>query len=420
VRDRDPGAAVAGVRHEAVWALLALAALGCASAGGPGLVGDPRLLEAGAGPEAEPLPDAAFEAPGAFRGSVPAQLLAAPQRDGDAWTLALGIGSAVPVECRIHDGDLDLAWSLARASEAQLDALAPRVGGIDVSRIANVDAGALAGALFAGIERVYRTSDGERFGQMKHLMVSKARRAVHCMHDEVGYAKSFRRVVEALVGGLVFAEPAAEPPYEEIATLSANGRTIGAIHASVTREPDGSLRLDTRKLGLIAMAPTTLRATDETGNELAREDGSLLRQELQSRDNGEVATQLALAPHPDGGWDMRGTFRSKRLESRIRSDAPLSSSFREAQRLADALATTGVGAEVRASRWLPSVDPTSLTEQSVRIVERLPDGNYATRSVVGGIEGSGVLDPSGGFVFSEVEIGHIQMRSERVFRRGSF
>jgi hypothetical protein len=401
-------------------ALLALGGLACASDGGPGRVGDPRLLEPANGPEAQPLPDALFEVPGAFRGRVPATLPAPPQRDGDAWTLLLGIGSAVPVECRIHDGDLDLAWSLARLSEERLDALAPRVGGIDASRVARVDAGALAGSLFLGLDRVYRLSGGTSFGQMKHLMVSRAGRAIHCVHDEVGYAQSFRRVVEALVAGLVFAEPAAEPAYEEIVVLSANGRTIGVIHACVVVEADGNARVDTRKLGLVEMGPTTLRAGDETGSELARADGTLLRQTLVSASNGEVVTRIDFAPHPDGGWEMRGLFRGKPLETRIASETPLPSSFFESRAMVEALTSRGVGAELRSLRWLPNIDPSGLTEQIVRVVERLPNGNFVTETSLGGIEGRTELEPTGGFVASEMVIGHIKMRSERVYRRGNF
>jgi hypothetical protein len=394
-----------------VWWLVALGASACAAPAGPGRVVDASRFTEATGREAEPLPETAVEAAGAFHASVPAALLAPPQRDGDAWTLTLGIGSEVPVQCRIHDGDLELAGSIVRLSQQQL-------GGSDGTRIERVDAGALAGSLFVAIRWSYRTRAA--FGQVHHLLASKAGHAIHCVHDETGYAQSFRRVVEALVRSAVFADAPGEPFYEDIATIDVKGHPVGAAWTAYTREPDGNVSIETRGVKLVPMGPAQLRASDSLSRELSRPDGTLLRQTAAGTQNGEEEDRLDLDPDPAGGWTVRGRFAGKPFHARIASDAPVRSTLGEALALRDAVAAHATGGSVRLWRWMPGADPAAFTELSVRILDRRPDGSFDAAAMLGELEISSVVDASGALLSQEADFGHVQSRSQRVFTRGAY
>lgn len=403
------------MRRFGVWGWLCAAVLGCAST-----QAEPPWLAAARAREAAPQKERQIQAEGAFKGEVAAEVLQAPKRDGESWYLSLGIGGDAPIDCWVHDSDLDLASSLVGFSKTSFGAISEQLGETRQRGIEKVDAGALAGGPFLAVEWIYRVGDGNqaRLGEIKHLAVSKAGHTVYCQHNEVGYEKTFRSVVEGLVRGLVYAKSAAPKPYyEEISVMTLHDMRVGVEHVALVQDEDGDTRIDLRSFDLIPVDAETFQTSDSYGVEFVRRDGTLINQMHVESVNGELATQLKLDPEK-GGWRVHGTYQQKPLEARIDGAQRLGSWLGEVLSVRREIAKKGVGGEVVLARWVPDADPTRLLEERIAILEHVDGDRFRTALDLSGIEAEILADRSGSAASGSVEMGHIQMRFQRIFALG--
>jgi hypothetical protein len=405
------------MRRSIVFAILCAGALGCATPS----VQEPAWLTEARARESAPLPLRPIAAKGAFRGEVPAEVLVAPSRHGESYGFALGIGSETPVECWLHDSELDLASALVAFSEATFTSISDQMGEVEVRRIEGVDAGALAGGAFLAVDWLYRVCNaGEaRIGQIKHLAVSKSGHTLYCQHNEVGYEQSFRRVVEGLVRNLVHQKSQPQKPYyEEISVFAVRDMRVGVQHVMLARDEEGDTRIDLRSFTLIPVDAATFQSSDTYGVEFVRRDGTLINQAHVESVNGELATQLALDPKPDGSWRVHGTFQTKPIDAHIDAAHPVGSWLGEVLSVRREIAQQGVGGEVVMVRWMPDADPTRFLEERIAIRERAPGDRFRTTLSVAGLEAEGLADRAGTTASGSVDLGHIQMRFERIFADG--
>lgn len=402
-----------------LWGLLCAAALGCAAT--PPEQAEPPWLAEARARESAPLPQSPLAAKGAFRAKVPAKIVAAPRRDGETYLFALGIGSEAPIECWVHDQDLDLASSLVAFSDATFTSISEQFGEVELRRIEGVDAGALAGGAFLSVDWLYRIEkDGEGLiGQVKHLAVSKHGRTVYCQHNELGYEKTFRRVVEGLVRDLVFTgAPAGKPYYEEISVFSVRDMRVGVQHVALARDAEGDTRIDLRSFTLVPVDAETFQASDTYGVEFVRPDGTLINQTHVESVNGEIATHLDLVPDPEGGWTVSGTFQTKPIEAHIDAAKPLGSWLGEVLSVRREIKAKGVGGEVVLTRWMPEADPTRFLEERIAIRERVEGDRFRAELQLAGIEAEVLADRSGSAASGSVDLGHVEMRFERILAKG--
>lgn len=380
---------------------------------------EPPWMKEARAREAAPQKERAISAKGAFHGKAAAKIQMAPRRDGETWVFALDIGTEAPIECWAHDADLDLAASLVGFSESTFGAISKHFGEVGLRRIEGVDAGALAGAPFLAVDWLYRVGDGAeaRIGQVKHLALSKHGHTLYCQHNELGYEVTFRRVVEGLARSLTYEKVPARPYYEEISVFSVHDMRVGVQHVALARDKDGDTRIDLRSYTLIPVDESTFQASDGYDVEFVRPDGSLINQAHVESVNGELATNLNLDP-TDEGWKVHGIFQTKPIEVQLDAAQPLGSWLGEVLTVRREIARKGVGGEVVLARWIPDADPTRALDERISILEKLAGDRFRTLLRVAEIEAEVVADRSGSAASGAVDLGHIQMRFERVFAHG--
>jgi hypothetical protein len=404
------------MRRSLLSAVLSAGALACAS---PPLEEPPWLAEARAR-EAAPQKERALAAKGAFRARVAAEVQVAPVRDEETWVFALGIGSEAPIECWAHDSDLDLASSLVAFSDSTFEAISQHFGEVSARRIEGVDAGALAGGPFLAVDWLYRIGDGgdARIGQIKHLAVSRQGRTLYCQHNELGYEATFRRVVEGLVRTLAYEKKATPKTYyEEVSVFSVHEMRVGVQHVTLALDEEGDTRIDLRASTLVPADAESFQASDSYGVEFARRDGTLINQAHVESVNGELSTNLKLDP-TEGGWKVHGTFQTKPIEVQLDAAQPLRSWLGEVLSVRREIAKKGVGGEVVLARWVPDADPTRALEERITILEKVAGDRFRTLLSLAGIEAEVLADRSGSAASGSIDLGHIQMRFERIFAHG--
>jgi hypothetical protein len=399
-------------------AVLAVAcAIGCAS------IPEPDWLQALRAREAEPLAQQPIQSSDRFfRARIPAKLVGSIERDGEAYKVSLDVGSEAPVDCWVYRDDVDLAAAISALSEATFAAISDQLGRVDLREVDRVDAGVIAESPFVAVDWMYRVQadGGPRIGLVKHLVASKGGRALYCHQNELGYAKTFRRIVDSLLESLEYAGPKRPKPYfSEASTMSVRGMRVGVEYTTLVRDADRDVRIDTRTALLLPVTSDTLQVSDTVGVEFARPDGTLINQVHVESTNGELVSRLALDPVP-GGWSVEGTFQGKPLSTRIEAATPASSWLGDAFALRETLAERGVGAEITLARWVPEADPTRLVDQRLSIVRPVDAERFAAKLAVAGLEADLVVDREGTIAAGSMDMGVAAVDFERVYTGGKF
>jgi hypothetical protein len=406
-------------RPTQLWLLAALVA-GCASPS----VQEPDWLSALRDREAEPISSRAVASDDHFfQARVPARPQGAVTPIDDAYALRLDIGSETPMDCWIYREGLDFATSLGALSDSTFEAIGRSFGDVEQRQVEQVDAGVLAGHPFLAVDWLYRiaSESGPQIGQVKHAIASKQGRGVYCQHNELGYAQSFRRVLTDLLASLEYAAPADRKPYfTQVSTLAIKGMRVGLERTTLVRDEVGDTRVDTKTSLLMPVTADTLQVSDTFGVEFARSDGSLINQVHVETSNGELVSQLELNPLPDDGWEVEGTFQTKPVSAKFRSATPPTSWLGEALALRQAISRTGVGSEIRLSRWVPQADPTRLVQETLSIERRMEPDHFAARLAMEGLEADLVVGADGSVASGSIPMGFASLEIERVYVGGAF
>lgn len=399
--------------------LLSLAVSACAS--------DPSmpqwLLDARAR-EAEPMRTSALRsADGFFRAKVPATQIGTIGNSGDAYLVQFDIGATAPMECFLYRKGLDPAASLAMIAAGTFEAIGASLGEVDFKTIDAVDAGAMGGSPYLYVSWLYRIKGeaGLQMGEVKHLTTQSGGRTLHCLHNELGYTQTFRRVAAALVQTVKYGRPLrARPYFTQVSTLTIGGQHVGFEQTTLTRDAEGDTRVDLRTSIALPVSSDTLRTSDSFGVEFADSEGRLINQVHVENLNGELVTNVALDPQADGSWRVSGTYETKEISAELRAERPPTSWLGEVFALRRTLAKQGVGSELSLIRWMPGADPEQLIDERLSIESQVEPDRYGARLRMADLEADLVVDAKGSITQGSVDFGFGHMAIERVYVGGRF
>ena len=360
---------------------------------------------------------------GFFRAQVPAKIVGKVTPDEGTYVVRMDAKTGAPIECVILQQEQDLARFLVATSEAGYDAIEGSSGKIAAKSIDRVDAGAIDGSPFLAVDWTHRIEPEGKpalVGVLKQLVASKDGHTVYCAHDEVGYARTFRKLAEALIGSLEFADAPEVRPYRaEIATMSLQGMRVGVDQVTYTRDPDGDTKVLHTSAMLVPVDAETLVPADEVMVQWVRPDGTLINAFQIESANGEVSSELKLEPHEDGTWAVAGTYKSKPIEAQLPTGKPSTMLSDVLLLRAKLAAPDPVGSVMKVQTWLPGVDPSRLLESQLEILRAIDDDRFAAKLQMSGIVADLVVDRDGSTVSGTLTMGPMKLAIERVFADGA-
>lgn len=358
---------------------------------------------------------------GWFTAKVPAKPIEKVAGSEGGYEITLDVGAGNPVSCEVLRGGFDAAALLRSTATLTFDHLAEAQGKIEMREVDRSDAGAYGESPYLALDWLYlQKQDGKPLvGALKQFAALKDGHGIYCAHAELGYVRTFQRVVQALAETLVVKEPAAAPYYREVATLALAGRKVGVSSTTITRDADGDSRIEVVTSLLVPVTRDQLRAQDTVDVQWVRPDRTLINATHVAADNGEIASNLKLLP-TDGGWTVEGEMKGKKLSQALAPEpAPSSYLQQAAMRRAMLAQEKPVGSRDTQWHWL-SADPLRLTQASVEVLGAA-DGQFTARETAGPLTMDTVLDPATGMpTRGSIQIGPSALTIERVFLRGSF
>jgi hypothetical protein len=406
------------MRQRIALALLGLCFLSAASAG------EPDWLVAARAREGQLRPSKKVKSTdGFFHAQVPAKVVGKIVPDDETYLLRLDVQAGTPVECVVLRHAQDLASFLVGTSNSAYEMIEPPRGKVAAKAVERVDAGAIGASPFLAVDWTHRIeAEGQEpaVGALKQIAASKDGHTVYCVHNEVGYSQTFRKLAEALVSSITFDDTPKTRPYRsEVSTLTLQGMRVAVDEVTYTKDKDGDTQIQHTSAMLLPVGGETLSASDELMIQWVRPDGSLINALQIESDNGQIATQLKLDPRDDGSWSVSGTFKSKPLTVEVPPGAPSTMLSDVIQLRSKMTQQNPVGSVMKVETWLPGVDPSKLLAQELKILRAIDDDRFVAKLEMGGIVADIVVDRSGNTLAGKLTMGPMKMEIEQVFADGA-
>lgn len=409
--------AVRGVLGGVGFLYLVGGAVGCATAPPPARVEDAMKREV------SPLPPVPIAAPdSAFVAGVEAQgtpVVRQPQGDHSTYLIGVPIGTQSDILCFVAPN----AMPLTNVMGAVLRELGTKED-VKVRGIGSTDAGALFDQPFFAAD-VVLVADAEvppRLFQVKMMAVGlRGNGSMVCVHDEVGYRQTFRRVVTGLANTIQTAsgERFGVPQYKEVFVARVDGIAIGVGESSYYEGRDKHLLMTSRMSMFVPRSPEEVLARDEVNETISDAGGNVLKETYVDLEGGELASNLLLERRSSRTYHVLGTHEGVPVDGELTTKEALPDDRAMARRLSETIARPGGPARITIPQWAPDIKPAAITELGVkRTGAPSPDGTPAElelgeRRIPVIVDAQGLLDRM------TVPLGDNELIVERVFQRGS-
>lgn len=335
---------------------------------------------------------------GWFSVATPGKLVGTVEKVDGIYSIELDVGGDTSVHCVVYPEGIDLANSLRVTFEHMIKAIEASEGKIEARALESTDAGAYGAVPYIALSWLYSVKgpQGVLVGGLKQLVMEKGGHGVVCLHDDLGYTRTFAAVTRAIADSLQTREPAGAPHYVEIATASMSGAKIGVAVTTLERDAEGDTRAMQMTALLLATEDGAVRSEDSTDIHWLRPDGTLINAASTSISNGELSADLSLTAE-DEAW----VVQARQLRALLaQPDA--------------------AGREHRIDLWIED-NPAELTEFKTTLVAKQGDDRYTARGDFGGIAVDLTLDSASGMTAAaDLDLGPVRMKIERVYVSGEF
>lgn len=193
------------------------------------------------------------------------------------------------------------------------------------------------------VEAPVHVDGGKTFAFVKLAIAPRDEGSIACMHDEVGYKKTFRIFVKGLVASEAIKthEPAAK--LVEVSVWREDGRVAGFVERRL--KVKGDERLETFFGAAVLKHGAAWAILDAAGGTATTLDGKLLRSDTALVLDGAMVTRMHVEKTGEGQFAYSGSSKGKKIEGTLKARQTLTTELAVAPKL-KALAA-GKVAEVR-------------------------------------------------------------------------
>lgn len=384
---------------------------------------EPEWLKGARAREAKSLKPVEFVSKdGWFKARTPGKVVNRVEKVEGSYSVELDVGGDARVYCEIYPESTDLANALRVTFLSTLKEIEASQGKIEARVLESSDAGADGPVPYIALTWLYRvaTADGPMVGGLKQFILEKGQQAVYCMHNDIGFSRTFATIRQAFADSLETQDPLVVPHYVEIATASMSGVKVGVSATTLDRDSDGDIRARQYTALLVATDDGTFRSQDAIHINWLRADGTLINAAEIESFNGELSLNLSLKDE-EGTWTVEGEVQGKAVRTTLPKDSQPGTWVAQAQQLRALLAEPdAVGREHSMGIWLGD-NPEKLTETRTTILARQDDRHFIARGEFASMTTNLILDKvTGTASAADFKMGPIDVKLERVYVIGIF
>ncbi|HVU06076.1 MAG TPA: hypothetical protein VHE30_30205 [Polyangiaceae bacterium] len=322
------------------------------------------------------------------------------------------IGSELAVHCEVLEGDFDAAGTIQNI-------LSDAGKHVEMKRVAPAAVRVQRGdpSLFVNAVYLAPTPQGKALGELKiGALVTPGRTAV-CVHDEIGFEKTFDSVADSLFESLTRADgPLSKPSYRE-ASIAKLGPLAVGFEARRLVTVSGKRMMVTTTAMVVPASESTVTWVDGSEAEKIDTDDLLEAGEYARATNGQVEMIASVKRKKGATYSYQAQVRGKKAEGEftVTGQKGLSTRAADAKKLAPGARAKGAF-KWESSSYLPDVDPTNGTTMTyTRAAADPPRGMTVS---MGKQRMTGLLDEHGAFERVDLPLGPATLRIERAFVEG--
>lgn len=348
---------------------------------------------------------------GAFEGTIEATgAVTLSDPSNEMTVLTAPMDGESPVICQLWRKPLDLAATM----RALLNAVGARVQ-VEAVSVSSVGASRDNATLGVLAQYTIPVSGGRAAGHLKMLGWSGRAHGLVCLHDQIGFEKTFPRVTGAMLESLKFAK--AEPPvrYVEVHAVRANGQLVGFERVQILEGSQGEAIYTSSNASLFNKTKSDIVSDDMVLVEIAPRDGSVDSAVMIHSESAVVSARLDLKQAEGPRYRVTGTHNGKDIDRELKfGEARGLTSTAQLAKLKSDIAEDRAG-PVTIPLWDPSVSPT----QPVMIALSKGTAPHTIKRALKDHEVTETLDERGFPTASTITIGDLTISTERVHVRGT-
>lgn len=329
---------------------------------------------------------------------------------GKSVQLELGLGTSQPVTCFLYERGIDVG------------ALATRLAGsvtgdttVNSVRVADITVVEKAPAVFVELTYLAGKADARQLGALKLMFYSSDESPLMCMHDEPGYAESFKRITTTFAGAMAKAlfQPEGAPTYRTVSVMRIKGTAIGFERTAWVKQPNGDRVMVTTSSAIIPRSATEFMSTDGATITTVGKDGRVIDKTDVHLSSGELERKVKLT-RTKKGYHYEGTQQGKELAGDL-TPADAKGLLSDVLIAKQTKALTAAKPTFTYEEYAPSTNPAALTKLTVTRDASAPNSFIIEN---GPMKLTAVLDADGMPQRVSVPVGPLLMEQERVFVEG--
>lgn len=329
--------------------------------------------------------------------------------------LVANIGSEAPVECFLYRRQLDIATAINVMAKNVIENMGKAAGGVEKQQLAETDVGSVGRRPYLLAAWVYRlggTGQGAQLGFLKLVGVLTETQVSVCLHNQLGYSKTFRAWAEHFIRNYRNASAAPKLQYAQITREELNGNPIGFSQTLVSNDPDGGFRIDSTAVMLTARGPEVI-PQDRRSVVFADADGML----INSAHATSQGTNLKVDP-ADAGYRVHGMFAGKNVEFNIETGKKLSTEVDIERGIRRVL--TEPGQQDLSYQTFISSFPDRVSDFNVSESAARPDGMTPIKATVGQMTATMMFKGADRLEYIDTVVGPVKIRSTVLHSEGKY
>lgn len=323
------------------------------------------------------------------------------------------IGSEAPVVCMIYDQDLKVGFALTKAL-----ASVTSEGKAKFAKVGLEGLEAMAGAAGVYATGIYQIAQGDQkgIGSLKLFFHAGLEHGVMCLHDELGYKKSFAGLTRNLVESLNFKRTFENPRVVEVARVKLGEQLVGFSQSLLVDMPNGVPVSISTSSRLMPVAPGEIATGDSITILGLDAERRILTGKYEEYDGAEDSLAINIRRGEGGRYSYEGTSHHKPIqgEFKVRDKKGLLSGVARDVAIAE-LVRAKKKQTLKFEDYNPSSDPTRVEQITVAVDG--PARKLTTRWESISLDLS--LDEQGYGENGTAHVGKINLGMERLFRKGT-
>lgn len=329
---------------------------------------------------------------------------------GSFYYIPLKIGTVAPLECYIYKERLDMASSLLNFHDVMIEQFK-----ISQREITELNTAAIDEIPFMRVDLAY-INEQKHYGNLKTIVGNKFSNGIVCVHNEIGYKKTFHRIVSQLVKSLKVKDNSYLKDYQSrsISTVEINSQKAGIVESYVVSLNTNQLYYVEYSSILIPRTKSDIVTLDKFVGEISNEQGTLTSGDYVTLKNGELDMEIRLERQKNGRFGIKGTFLNKEIKMNLNSQLGLLPRYTVSQEVLDHYFMKKKRSPRIFYIYSPQVNPTAALEVNYKFLKKLKKSRIELEEKVASLTSKTIYDKKGAFS-SIIPFAGSTMKMERIY-----